>query len=144
MLLSLAVVKLLEAPSEIMRLVHKGRTSSTAESELYMRLWVWGGRNKGKGRGMVSSPHKAISVCRWGGNQGFGDRGQQRDTGWRSTVPVITHRACAVWREGTSSRSRQHLVAPLPEAPGREPSWFCSEFIQSRTAHAWQQVQGHG
>ena len=64
MLLSLAVVKLLEAPSEIMRLVHKGRASSTAESELYLRLWVWGGRDRGKGRGMVSSPHKAISVCR--------------------------------------------------------------------------------
>ena len=75
LLLSLALVKLLEPPSEIMRFVPKGRTFSTAESGLYIRLGSGLGETEEWVGGSLIPPHKAISVCRRGRNRGFGDRG---------------------------------------------------------------------
>lgn len=48
MLLSLALAKLLEAP-----MCTKRELSGTADSELHMRLWVWGRERRGKDNGDV-------------------------------------------------------------------------------------------
>lgn len=61
MLLSSALVKLGEAPSEITRFVHKGRAlPSTTKAALQIRLgWVGEAEREAKGRSYLL--HKAIS-----------------------------------------------------------------------------------
>ena len=63
LLLSLALVKLPEPPSEIMRFVPKGRTFSATESGLSLRLGSGVGEIE-EWWGQSHPPHKAISACR--------------------------------------------------------------------------------
>ena len=41
----------------------RGELSSTAKSELHIRLWVWGGRSRGKDKGDIFITHTSSSQC---------------------------------------------------------------------------------
>lgn len=102
LLLSLALVKLPEPPSEIMRLVPKGRTFSMTESGLSLRLGSGVGEIE-EWWGTVSPPtqgHLSVQVKEepsvWGQRAAEGRR-------LRKHSPCQTVQACAGWCEGAAN-----------------------------------------
>lgn len=132
LLLSLALVKLPEPPSEIMRFVPKGRPFSTAESGLYVRLGSGVGETEEwVGDGLIPQ-HKAISVCRRGRNRGLGTEGS-RGTQGEEAQPLSNHAGLCyvVW-----GRRQQPLLRLLGAIhPGSVLTSFRAEVRMPRTKY---------